>query len=95
MKAPDLGAKPQVWHHWQINLNRKYQKGNAIYRTGQCDVIIFFNAIHNNKIRQYLQITAITSHYLGGTIMLQITVKCFNFQITVIYCKSIELKTFV
>jgi len=26
--------------------------------------------------------------------MLQITVKYFNFQITVIYCKSIELKTF-
>jgi len=57
--------------------------------------MIYYNAIHNNKIRQYLQIAAIRSHYLGGPIMLQITVKYFNFLITVMYCKRIELKTFV
>ena len=88
LKTPGLAplAKP-----FPIECN----KGNAIYRTGQCDVIIFFNAIHNNKIRQYLQIAASRSHYLGGPIMLQITVKYFNFLITVMYCKRIELKTFV
>jgi len=43
------------WRHWP---NRKYQKDDAIFRTVQSDVMIFFNAIYNNEIRQYLQIAA-------------------------------------
>ena len=43
----------------------------------------FFNAIRNGEIRPYLQIAAIKPHCLSGPIMLQITVKYFNFQITV------------
>jgi len=30
---------------------RKYQKGNTMYRTGQCDLILFSkNSIQNNTI---------------------------------------------
>jgi len=58
----------------------KYQKGNETYRTGQYDAIIFSeNAIHNNTIKQYLEIAAISPRCLIGPIMLQITVEYFNF----------------
>jgi len=95
LKVPDLGQIPKFGTTGQTISNRKCHKGNAIYRTAQCDVTIFFNASHNNKILQHLQIAAIRSHYVGGHIMLQMAVKYFNFLITVIYSKSIELETFV
>jgi len=56
----------------------------ATRRTGQCDVIIPFNAIHNNTNKQYLEITAISPYCLSGTVMLQIIVKYFDFQITAV-----------
>jgi len=35
----------------------KYQKGNATYGTGQCDVMVFSkNAIHSSITKHYLQI---------------------------------------
>ena len=46
--------------------------------------IIFDAIIYNNTIKQYLEYTAISPH-LSGPIMLQITVKCFNLQITIAY----------
>jgi len=53
-----------------------------------------FNVIHSPAIKQHLEIAAIWPHRLSGPIMLQITLKYFNVQITVVYCKSIQLKTF-
>jgi len=62
----------------------KHKKGNATYNTGQWDIKMFFNDIHNNTIKQYLEIAAISPHCLSGPIMLQITVKYFDFEITVV-----------
>jgi len=45
---------------------------------------IFLNAIHNNTVKQFLEIVAIYPYWLSGLIMLKITVKDFNFQITVV-----------
>jgi len=45
---------------------------------------MFVNDIHNNTIKQYLEIAAISPHCLSGPIMLQITVKYFDFEITVV-----------
>jgi len=39
---------------------------------------------NNSAIEQYLEIAAISPHFLSGPIMSQITVKCFNSQITVV-----------
>ena len=73
----------------------KYQRRNAIYRTGQCDLILFSkNAIQNNAIKQYLEIVADWPQCLSSPIMLQTSLKYFNFQITSVKCKSIHLKTF-
>jgi len=69
-------------------------KGNETNRICQCDVIVFLNAVHNNTIKQYLEITAISPHSLSGPIMLIIIVKYFNFQITAVHCESSYLKTF-
>jgi len=52
------------------------------------------NAIRNNTITQYLEISAVWLRYLSGPVLLQITVKYFNFQITVSEYKSIQLNTF-
>jgi len=49
---------------------------------------------HWKQYKQYLEIAAIWPHRLSGPINLQITVKYFSFQTTVIKCKSILWKTF-
>jgi len=43
---------------------RKYQKGNATYRTDQSSLIIFFNAVQNTTIKRYLEVAAIRPHRL-------------------------------
>ena len=84
LKTSDVGGKDpglaqlakSIW---------KYQKSDATYGTSQCDVglIIYSeNAIHSNTIKQHPDIAAIWPHCLSGTIMLQITVKYFDFQIS-------------
>jgi len=82
LKTRDLGQNPRIGANGQIIL--KVPKSNTTYGTGQCDVIIFFNAIHNNTMKQYLEIAANWPHCLSGPIMTQITIKHFNFQITVV-----------
>jgi len=47
-------------------------------------IIFSKNAIQNNAIKQYLDIDAIWPHCLSGPIMLQITVRYFNFLFIVV-----------
>jgi len=41
-------------------------------------------AIHINTLKQYLETAAIGFHYLSAPILLQITGKYFNFQLTAV-----------
>jgi len=43
----------------------------------------FLNAIQSTIIKQYLEVAAIWPHCLSGPIILQITAKYFNLEITV------------
>jgi len=76
-KTPDL-QKKNPERHWKLRSGGKipnlaplaksfwkYQKGNETHRTVQCDVITLSeNTIHNNTIKQYTEIAAISPHYL-------------------------------
>jgi len=82
LKTQIWGQNPKFGAVGQIIL--KVPKSNETYRTGECDVITFSeNAIHNNTIKQYMEIAVISRHCWIGPIMMQITVKYFNFKIIV------------
>ena len=75
---------------WLIPAGLRVHPGKQQIRNHKYRCNSVFIAIYISKIKQYLEIAAISPYCLSGPVMFQITVKYFYFRIIVIYCMAYE-----